>query len=186
MWQIQGLLLKLWTSFSPSVFDPWLVESQMQSLWLWRSVCARACVCVRVHACVCARAHLCSCLCHQHPQRRSLSSWLRCLGEAASGVVCRGQDLALKVKKVATVLGLRNFPPPFGHQWGWCRPCCSFSEPETRCLGHLGPWPLLACEALLDSLVPYSVWSAFRDCALNSRVCLEGSLHGLTIFSLLK
>lgn len=149
-------------------------------------VCACMHVCVRVHACVCARAHLCSCLCHQHPQRRSLSSWLRCLGEAASGIVCRGQDLALKVKKVATVLGLRNFPPPFGHQWGWCRPCCSFSEPETRCLGHLGPWPLLACEALLDSLVPYSVWSAFMDCALNSRVCLEGSLHGLTIFSLLK
>ena len=97
-------------------------------------------VCARV--CVCARAHLCSCLCRQHPQQRSLSSRLRCLGEAASGVVRRGQDLALKVKKVATVLSLRNFPPPFGHQWGWCRPCCSFSELETLCLqGVFGGYP---------------------------------------------
>lgn len=115
MWQIQGLLLKLRTSFSPSVFDPWLVESQMQSLWLWRLV--RVCVCACMRARVCAPAHLRSCPYHQNPCPRPPNNVVAEFsaavpGGGSFGVFLRGRDLALKVKKVATILSLGTSHQP--------------------------------------------------------------------------
>ena len=122
--------------------------------------CGGRCVCVRacIRARVCVPAHLCPCPHHQHPCPRPPTN---VVAEFSAAVPGGGSFRGCPQRAGSGPEGeeggdypqFRNFPPTFGHQWGWCRPRCSFSKLETLCLGHLGPWALLACEALLDSLV---------------------------------